>query len=505
MSIWQTIAAAYQRVFHPREIPFAAESGAPLRPDMSADTAMSALVGNPWVWVCINAISGDLAGLPLRAVKMKGGREFVLPTHPTVQLLKRPAPGCSGLRLRRQIVADFELTGNAYLRNPSPNLLLRMHPGHTTPFANDMGRITHYSYGMAPQAEMIDAAEVLHIAGISWTNKPNEVLGESAVRSLKQDLIAIQLATAHTMKQASRGRPDYLLTPKDSDSAVSPDAVRRIVEMISTALRRDDGVLVIGDGFEATALNLSPRDLEFAKLDERTRDRILSVFGVPPARAGLTSANYGTQKQQMRTYWEDKLKGTGALLDEEFSTLTGDPTVRIEHDASDIESLQVSRTERLMRASTLMSTFGASPADALAFEGFPNAPHGDPGTAPRRPAKEVDEPQRELTASLHTALQASAFRWQARLLATDDPELMAAAAGEEAAYLAGHLEGAGLNQRDASRWAGEISAISTEAMIQVREQTNDADTVRIGIENMSAFGEGRARRLALAITTEAAA
>lgn len=504
MSFWQSMQAAYRRVFHPRPV-LGVATGAPLRQDMSTHQAMSFLIQNPWVMVCVKAKAGDLAGLPLRAVLTEGGVERILPTHPTLELLKRPAPRCSGLRLRRQVYADFELSGNAYLRQPSQNLLLRMNPALTTPYASSIGLINGYSYGPAT-GPTISADEVLHIADISWTSKANEVLGESAARALRADVRASLLATQHTAKAATRGRPEFLMSPKNPEEPIGDTGARKVRDSFSRGLSENHGVMVVGDAFDVVPLNLTPRDLEFDKMDTRTRDRILAVFQVPPARAGLTSANYGTQKQQMRTYWEALLHGAGALFDEEFSRLTGSDNVRIEHDASDVESLQLSRTERQMRAATWVMTFGADPAKAAAFEGFPNAPIGVPGVNPRRPAREPDEPQRKLAGVLHTALQHAAIRYQSRILATDgNADAVHASTDEEALHLLKHLEGAGVPAGRALHFAGEVAALTAEAVAQVCEDANERGTVRIGIENMQAFSPARAARLAKTITEEVAA
>jgi hypothetical protein len=206
----------------------------------------------------------------------------------------------------------------------------------------------------------------------------------------------------------------------------------------------------------------------------------------------------------MRTYWEGLLGGEGALFDDEFSRLTGSRSVRIEHDPSNVEALQVSRTERLMRAQTLMLTFGATPAEALAFEGFPNAPWGEIGTSSRRPAKEVDEPQRDVEAVLRNYLQGAAYRYQAIALAVDSDPTRLGDCGDEAAVLCEQLAATGMPQGRAAVWGAEVATLSAEAVRQVCSTAAEAGTVRIGFENLAAFGPERAKTLAAAITKDVA-
>jgi len=240
---------------------------------------------------------------------------------------------------------------------------------------------------------------------------------------------------------------------------------------------------------EAQQVGLSARDMEFAQMRHDTRDMVLAVFGVPPTRAGIPAANYGTAKQEMRSYWEALLRGMAALFDDEFSRLTGDSSIRIEHDPTDVEALQVSYTERQMRASTWVHSFGADPAAAAAYEGFPDAPTGTAGVPAERPDKEPDEPQgsrRTLLGLLTVYLRGAAHRYEV----SEEPIARAEA---EAQILGRALRDAGMPAALARSWAEEIAAQTDEAVAQA------AGLSRSGLEHLAAFGAARARRLACAI------
>jgi hypothetical protein len=150
--------------------------------------------------------------------------------------------------------------------------------------------------------------------------------------------------------------------------------------------------MVIGGSAKVDLPSWNPRDMEFQAVRLMARDAVLAAFHVPPSRVGLPTANYATQAQQMRTYWE-ALRGDAALIDEQLTCLAvrwgADDSIF--HDFSAVEALQDSRDARLKRVSAWVS-LGATPAAAAAYEGFDDAPVGD--QEEEEPDEEVSEPER---------------------------------------------------------------------------------------------------------------
>lgn len=495
-----------QRIFAPRPQLSAYTGGlAPVYPDFNQTHAMSAIARFPWVMTCVRAKAGDLAGLPLVVVRTEGGRSTIVQDHPTLRLLRRPAPRCSGLRLRRQLYADFELTGNAWQIMPTEGLLYRAHPGEVQALRGPFGDVDAVRFAGIGY----NASEFLHVADISWTPTAAEVFGESKIRALHNELLAISASTKLVTMAAQRGRIDFLLTPKDENSAgISDEAARRVVQAYEDNQRAGHGVWVLTDPFNVEKISLSPEDLQYQQLRAETRDAVLAVFEVPPARAGLATANYGTQKQQMRTYYEALLNGVGALFDDEWSLLAerdGQMGDQIQHDATRIEPLQASQTERQLRAERWMLSFGATPRDAAAYEGFPDAPTGAPGTRARPAAAEVDEPQqRALAAHLHQYLQQAASRYDARILAADGVAENVAALGEESILALQALEHAGVDHSAALLWAAELADAAEATARHVAAEGAAEGTVRTGLAALSGFSQQRAHWLASQIAEDAA-
>jgi len=420
MDLWRTIQTAVSRFF-PSE-PVAAASGGRLlavKPGYPTMNSMSALAAFPWVWACVNAISSDLAGLPLIAVKTVDGKEQILSSHPVIDLLNRPNPQQSGFKQRRQTVADQALSGNAYTRViRSPVLALcRLHP-HMPEVSVDpfTGMIYHFELKQDDKTLRLPYEDVLHFAGLSWSDDATQILGESAVRCLHDGLTVDKSSREQAGNAARRGRLEMLLAPNESTANLGKNGVKAIKDQYIAAVERGDGLFVLSKSVSATPLSLSPRELEFSQLHSDVRDEILAVFGVPEVRVGGPSANYGTARQQMRMYWES-LRLKARLFEDEWSRLCTDGA-RIRHDFSSVEALQVSYTERQTRASVWVTAFGADPKEAATYEGFPDAPipadqNIEDLRAPRRPASEVVTPQALGLVDLITAyLEDAADRYQ---------------------------------------------------------------------------------------------
>jgi HK97 family phage portal protein len=493
-------------------VPLVATSGAPIgaRPQYSARTAMSSAAAFPWVWAAVQAIATDLSGLPLRAmretVKTEGRRRRVEvefdDAHPILRLLQRPNPRESGVRFRRQVYADFVLTGNAYVWRTGEGvgaILQRLHPAHVEPMISQRtGLVEGYRFG----DRTLSADEVLHIADISWTDDASAVLGESVIRCLHSGLVASKESRAQAAKAAKRGRLEMLLSPSDPIANMGREAGERLKEAYEAAVQNGDGVVVLNKAIEATPLSFSPRELEYQALNEQVRDEISAAMGVPPVRLGLPTANYGTAKQQMRQYME-RLQRIGCLFDDEISRLVVGEDVRIVHDFTDVEALQTSVTERQMRASVWVTGFGVTPKDAARYEGFDDAPipegvTSDDVKAPRRPATEVEEPQAaglRLEHAVARYLLLAADRYQAAALdgVLEDGAWLLVERGRMLAA----LEQACVEAKRADATAAHVTELLAETVRQYAE-TRDADAA-LGVRTLRAFGIDHARALARAL------
>jgi len=90
----------------PTEPHYGADFAASQVSQPSATEDMAAYAAFPWVFACASAIINDLSGLPLIATVGEGKDAKRLDKHPALSVISS--------HLRRQMVLDHALTGNAY-------------------------------------------------------------------------------------------------------------------------------------------------------------------------------------------------------------------------------------------------------------------------------------------------------------------------------------------------------------------------------------------------------
>lgn len=362
--------------------------------------ALSAMAAFPAVWACAQAISTDLAKLPIRIRESDDPRAGLVESHPFLDLLKRPSLSTSERMLRRQLYTDEALTGEAYtwLHKRQADALRRLHPRHVRPLADRFGDVPTFLYGDLE----IQSRNVAWVRGPSWDDDISANRAESPVRPLNSDLVASQNALAHAAKASQHGRPDFLFSAPADSPLLAESAMQKVISKYEEMMNEGKRAFFSAGGLEAKQLTWSLRDLEYGSIIEGLWRASMVVFGVPAVRLGLPNANYGEAKVQMRMYWESLLSRASAF-DDAWTLLARsmDPQgrrVAVFHDQSDIEALQNTRTDRQQRAAIWVTTFNAEPAEAAAYEGFNNAPVGDPMDAPavpRRPARDPNELQED--------------------------------------------------------------------------------------------------------------
>lgn len=467
LSMFSRVSRALRLMLFPEEFVAGAgfADGAQASQSFSASDSMSAMSAFPWVRACVVAIAEDLAGLPV--VVTKNGERVNDGT--IVDLLERPSSRVTWEIFLRQAVADQALSGNAYAvlvaGDTTAPSLLRMHPQFVRAVVGADGQIRAYRYN----SETIYAWEdVMHVADISWSDDIDMVLGDGAIRSLKEDLNAELNAKRMAAAAAKRGRLEVIVSPSDAETPWSQDYIETLREAYTRQREVGDGAVFVGMGAKLDALSMSPREMEFSSMRTDTRDATLAAFQVPPSRVGLPTANYATQQQQMKTYWES-LRGRSRLFSGALTSIARriDPgsNVRVKFDFSEIESLQESRTEQLQRVQQWW-LMGVPLRDAATLEGLKvdeRVSLAPPPPTPAEPAK-----QHKGRLSVPRTEEARASRWRAFLEATHKP-----AQREIAIAVGRHLRG--MAHRYSARLVATghkaLDSLSLEQVLDVRGES----------------------------------
>lgn len=469
MQLWRSMVDWLGRVFAPAPLLFTSGDGWPASPGYDQISAMSTLARFPWIWTCVQAISSDMAGLPLVAFRpaakgRRGSREMV--QDPLLDRLRQPNVGMSGWLFMKQSWVDYDLTGNAYWYHPTTVAIYRLHPACTRAIPGPWGMPLGYEYrdSQTGQITILPADQVTHIRDVSWADDVSQIYGESPIRCLHDDLVTDLGARETQAKIAAKGRPDVLFAVKALGGAGGGKS-EELVKRWEAAIAQRHGAFVVGGEVTATPLSWTPKDINDLPRATALRDMTLAVFGVPPTRAGLTTASYGASRQEMRAYWENLISRARAF-EAALSSLAG-PGVRIEYDFTGVESMQVSYTERLMRVATWVG-MGATPLAAAEYELFDGAPVPDqpmvdtfhsPRPIDRQPAESGGgQPTKALELAVATHLRCAEAAY-AELDESVDRSLFVRWQSEQ---LFAGLERAGLVGAEARVWAEELCGVTDE-------------------------------------------
>ena len=377
----------------------------PDRPVYDFGLAMAAPGYFPWLRVGVERAASNLAGLPLR--RADTGELFT----------------AADTRDRLLWWVSYSLTEEAWaLRGRF------LHPARGCVINGEA-----YGYKDADGNEI--GAEVVWHRGLTFTSDVNH-RGTSAVKSLQSVLNTEYNVDRHSARAAKRGQVSALLTPASDSVTLGPE-LREDIESDWQA-RREEGIdlYVLPQEMKITPMEISARDQEFSTVVQRAQSAALAAMGVPPTMAGLPGANYGTAREESRSFWLRAINLCGGIdptsgMNGFLSRVYGVPLV---HDFSGVPALRSTYAD-MARTAQVFVQLGIPASDALAAAGLPpsvarlatGAPQAAPGR-PREPST-ADEPRERLAA----ALRASAARYAAGAVDLD----------REAVILAGALADAG--------------------------------------------------------------
>lgn len=362
-----------------RQLPAGIATTSPAAPTYDPQASLAAFAVFPWVRACINAIADDLSGLPLVLHRGDGPSAVRIESHPVLDLLAQPTRDLDRVAWESQVLTYWLPTGSCTLLLVGPpgrpSSLLPLHPERVRIIPDAYGQVAGVEYQPgAGAAHHYGRESIAILRSSSWRPGEQELVGEGLISALHDDLTAERGVTRMTARQAKNGRPDVILSPADDKLTLTKEQREDVAAAYGLFAASGRPALVLGGNVKAEFPTYTAHDMEFAEQRELTRETVLAVFGVPPARVGLPNANYATANQQAETYWEG-LKAKATRVDAMLTAIARgwDASLTVSHDFGGVAALQSSRTARLERTVTWYS-LGADAAAAAAYEGFAESP-----------------------------------------------------------------------------------------------------------------------------------
>ncbi|HET9893680.1 MAG TPA: phage portal protein [Streptosporangiaceae bacterium] len=268
----------------------------------------------PWAWASVQAIARTITagGLITDWDGDDGDGDKEVPDKPAdvvalEALLDFVNPSQNIRQLLRNFIADLLVFGDAYLEvvwiGSRPVALYNQDSPTTTPVADEHGNVTGFvqvnDYG---QKVPFDPRDIIHV---SLDSARPGVLGVSPMQAARLPVTTWLMAAATGKEAFKKGLPPNIHA--DFPAATAKEEISRWRDQYFT---KNIGAKNLGAPI-TTKGNATVKELQTGKIadvktgKDQARDEILSIFGVPPAEAGvIESGNLGggTGDSQHRTF-----------------------------------------------------------------------------------------------------------------------------------------------------------------------------------------------------------
>jgi HK97 family phage portal protein len=273
----------------------------------SFDAYQSTYSNVSWVHMAVDILASTLATVPFSAKHKESGEEF--PDHLILRMLKAPSPHDVGANFIGLTRIYLELTGNAYWEIVRDEAGLPLHlyakdSSRMKPIADSKIKVKGYSYTkLDGKCRVFGPHEIIHL---KYPDPNNPFLGigriEAARRSITLD---IQSEKYNQAFFENNSIPQALLVPEEPISPEQLRRVRRLLQQEFQGVSKQHGIGILGANLKLEKIGVSAKDMEFLQQQGFNRDKIGSMFHVPPVYMGnFSEASYANSDAQRKMFWE---------------------------------------------------------------------------------------------------------------------------------------------------------------------------------------------------------
>ncbi len=265
------------------------------------------------VWACVQAISQDVASMPLITYRrLERGKERAT-NHSLYRLLHdEPNPHMTAYQLRNTEQGHVLLWGNAYTnvqRDADGNVvaLWPLRPDSMDPpVLSEAGTLLYLYHLPSGEPRALTQSDVFHLRGLSMDG----LVGLSAISEHRQAL-ALSLATLEfgTRFFGNDSRPGGILQAKTRLSKEASDRMKKSWEEAHQGLTNAHRVAVLEEGVEWKQVGIPPEDSQFLETRLFQIQSVARIFRIPPHKIGeLSRATFSNIESQAIEYVRDCLR-----------------------------------------------------------------------------------------------------------------------------------------------------------------------------------------------------
>lgn len=366
-------------------------------PGNNAYTSVTAFYTvHPWVHKAVSVIANNFAPLPMRYVRGVGDELKVITSGPIAKLLENPNPEQSPEDLRREWVIMMMLAGEIGLEavpSVSGSNLLELWP-------REPQHITIKPGALGSRYRTVEAYVINDRQGPEYRLTPEQLIhfkftnplsvwrGLAPITAIRNSILLDTFAQAWSrLFFKNSARPDFALITPEGTTKTEREEILKQLE--SDHIGEPHKPIVLENGVtDIKTLSFPPKDIEWLQQQEKSRDEIGAIFGVPDEIMGYGRDTYENFATAERVLWTLTIVPLAGLFDGVFTRFLRKvkaiaPDERIETDFSNISALQEDMTGKVGNANTL---FGMgvpfNTAKRSVRLAMPDVPGGDVGYLP---------------------------------------------------------------------------------------------------------------------------
>ena len=337
-----------------------------------------------WTYICIKAISEDLAGVPLRFYTGQGKAKKEVTQGLIYDLFANINPNLSTYEFWLRMIASYALLGSAWAgleknNGGSPIEIYPLMTNRVEVIADADEFISGIKYRLSGGTEIkYEKSELLWFRSF---NPENEYWGLSTVEPAKDTLISELNARAYQKAFFANNAtpPGFLVAKNKIDRGGKGRTVDAIEERHQGTINQHKIDFLEGE-WTWVKTGESLRDMSYERLRKMNREDILGGWGVPPGRVGINEfSNYANLEAQLRLYWTSTILPISRAIS---SSMNSNFLKRFEkgiwcaHDFSQIEAMQENQQNKSSIAVSLHDS-GILTANEIRDKYYDLPPHPD--------------------------------------------------------------------------------------------------------------------------------
>jgi HK97 family phage portal protein len=263
---------------------------------VDAAKAMGNFTG--WTYAAVNAIASEVANIQFRLYQVTGDDHQEQEGHPLLELLDGVNEHMTGIELKYVTMAHLELTGNCYWLldgvsddKSQPRAIYPLNPGRvrvklskdTYPY-----KLSHYEFTIDGKIFRFEPYQIVHL---KYPDPSDPFVGIGVPQTIPTWIDSDNYAMEYNRKFFINGAAIGLYLTTESNVEGQIDRIKQGFKDAYTGNENAHKVPALPKGVKLEHTGVTQKDMDFSKLTEATRDRILAGFRVSKTILGTAESD----------------------------------------------------------------------------------------------------------------------------------------------------------------------------------------------------------------------